>query len=59
MRTLLALQSVATFGFLKMMLQVATRLKLLLPNLSVEDVHIRASVLSGEYRMKPLVYGVA
>jgi hypothetical protein len=59
MRTLLALQSVATSGFLKMMLQVATRLKLLLPNLSVEDVHTKQSVLSGEYRMKTLVYGVA
>jgi hypothetical protein len=59
MRTLLALQSVATSGFLKMMLQVATRLKLLLPNQSVEGVLTRASVLSGEYRMKRLVYGVA
>ena len=59
MRTLLALQSVATSGFLKMRLQVATQLKLLLPNLSVEDVHIRQSVLSGEYRKKTLAYGVA
>jgi hypothetical protein len=59
MRTLLALQSVATFGFLKMMPQVVTQLKLLLPNPSVEGVLTRQSVLSGEYRMRTLVYGVA
>ena len=59
MRTLLALQSVVTSGFLKMKLQITTQLKLLWPDLSVEDVHIRQSVLSGEYRRKTLAYGVA
>jgi hypothetical protein len=39
--------------------QVVTQLKLLLPDLSVDDVHIKKSVLSGEYRKKVLAYGVA
>jgi hypothetical protein len=59
MRTLLALQSVVTSGFLKMKLQITTQLKLLWPDLSVEDVHIKQSVLSGGYRRKTLAYGVA
>ena len=57
MRTLLALQSVATSGFLKRMLGASTLPRWLWLNLSVEDVHIRQSVLSGEYRMKVTAFG--
>jgi hypothetical protein len=52
MRTLLALQSVETSGFLKRKLEVLTLPRWLWLNQSVEDVHIRQSVLSGEYRMR-------
>ena len=52
MRILLARQSVATSGFLKRRLGASTLPRWLWLNLSVEDVHIRQSVLSGEYRMR-------
>ena len=59
MRTLLALQSVATSGFLKRRLGASTLPRWLWLNLSVEDVHIRQSVLSGEYRMRRTAFGEA
>ena len=59
MRILLALQSVATSGFLKRKLEVLTVPRWLWLNQFVEGVPIKQSVLSGEYRMKVTVSGVA
>jgi hypothetical protein len=59
MRILLALQSVATSGFLKRKLEVLIVPRWLWLNQFVEGVHIKQSVLSGEYRMKVTASGEA
>jgi hypothetical protein len=59
MRILLARQSVATSGFLKRKLEVLIVPRWLWLNQFVEGVHIKQSVLSGEYRMKVTASGVA
>jgi hypothetical protein len=50
---------VVTFGFLKRKLEVPIAPKWLWLNQFVEDVHIKQSVLSGEYRMKVTAFGEA
>lgn len=59
MRILLARQSVATSGFLKRHLEVLTVPRWLWLNQFVEGVHIKQSVLNGEYKMRYTVSGVA
>jgi hypothetical protein len=50
---------VVTSGFLKRKLEVPIAPKWLWLNQFVEGVHIKQSVLSGEYRMKVTAFGEA
>ena len=59
MRIQLARQSVATSGFLKRRPEVLTQPRWLWLNQFVEGVHIKQSVLSGVYKMRCTVSGVA